>query len=113
MIDLAWIEAALTSARPQALGALVRYFRDLDVAEEAFQNASLRALDAWPKNGPPRNPAAWLILVGRNSAIDAKRRQQKQTTLADDLAADEAQLADRLDEAHYRDESAWSPRWSI
>lgn len=104
MIDLAWIEAALTSARPQALGALVRYFRDLDVAEEAFQNASLRALDAWPKNGPPRNPAAWLILVGRNSAIDAKRRQRKQTELADDLAADDAQLADRLDDAHYRDD---------
>ena len=104
MIDLAWIEAALTSARPQALGALVRYFRDLDVAEEAFQNASLRALDAWPKNGPPRNPAAWLILVGRNSAIDAKRRQQKQTELPGDLATADAQLADRLDDAHYRDD---------
>ena len=104
MIDLAWIEAALTSARPQALGALVRYFRDLDIAEEAFQNASLRALSSWPKNGPPRNPAAWLILVGRNSAIDARRREQKQTTLEDDLAADDAQLAARLDDAHYRDD---------
>ena len=42
--DTAWIETALTSARPQAVGALLRYFRDLDTAEGAFQNACLRAL---------------------------------------------------------------------
>jgi len=41
MSDLAWIEAAITAARPQALGALLRYFRDLDTAEEAFQEACL------------------------------------------------------------------------
>ena len=106
MTDLAWIEAALTSARPQALGALVRYFRDVDLAEEAFQDASLRALKTWPENGPPRNPAAWLIFVGRNIAIDATRRQKKQTALPDtDLAAeDDGSLAERLDEAHYRDD---------
>ena len=39
MSDVAWIDAALTSARPQALGALLRYFRNLDTAEEAFQTA--------------------------------------------------------------------------
>ena len=49
MTDFAWIETALTSARPQALGALLRYFRDLDTAEEAFQNACLRALKSWPR----------------------------------------------------------------
>ena len=68
MTDIAWIDAALTSARPQALGALLRYFRDLDTAEEAFQEACLRALKTWPRNGPPRDPAAWLIFVGRNAA---------------------------------------------
>ena len=73
--DTAWIDAALTSARPQAVGALLRYFRDLDTAEEAFQNACLRALKSWPKNGPPRDPAAWLIMVGRNAAIDDIRRK--------------------------------------
>ena len=40
---------ALTSARPQAVGALLRYFRDLDTAEEAFQDACLRALKNWPR----------------------------------------------------------------
>ena len=107
MIDLAWIEAALVSARPQALGALVRYFRDVELAEEAFQDASLRALKAWPQNGPPRNPTAWLILVGRNVAIDTVRRQRKQAALPDGELVDEdseAALADRLDDANYRDD---------
>lgn len=55
MTDLAWINGALIAARPQAVGALLRYFRDLDQAEEAFQEACLRALKSWPKNGPPRS----------------------------------------------------------
>ena len=55
MSDLGWIDVALTAARPQAIGALLRYFRDLDLAEEAYQDACLRALKAWLQNGPPRN----------------------------------------------------------
>ncbi|MDB4968093.1 MAG: hypothetical protein JWN44_3782 [Myxococcales bacterium] len=109
MTDLAWVHAALTSARPQALGALLRYFRDLEIAEEAFQDACLRALKSWPQNGPPRDPAAWLILVGRNVALDGVRRLGKQDELpADELLSDlndaEAELAERLDGAHYRDD---------
>ena len=53
MTDLAWINSAITGARPQAVGALLRYFRDLDTAEEAFQEAALRALKSWLANGPP------------------------------------------------------------
>ena len=56
MTDLAWIDAALVSARPQAVAALLRYFRDLDLAEEAFQDACLRALKSWPQNGPASTP---------------------------------------------------------
>ena len=109
MTDIAWIDAALTSARPQAVSALLRYFRDLDTAEEAFQEACLRALQHWPQNGPPRDPAAWLIFVGRNIAIDAARRRNKQEALpAEDTISDlndaEAELAERLDDAHYRDD---------
>ena len=84
MADFAWIDAALTAARPQAVGALLRYFRDLDRAEEAFQEACLRALKNWPQNGPPRDPAAWLIMVGRNFALDDVRRSKKSTELPDD-----------------------------
>jgi RNA polymerase sigma-70 factor (ECF subfamily) len=109
MNDIAWIDAALTSARPRAVSALLRYFRDLDSAEEAFQNACLKALDTWPRNGPPRDPAAWLIMVGRNVGIDAARRQAKQQALPDedtlsDLSDAESAIADRLDESHYRDD---------
>ncbi|MET4046012.1 RNA polymerase sigma-70 factor (ECF subfamily) [Bradyrhizobium sp. RT6a] len=108
--DTAWIETALTSARPQAVGALLRYFRDLDTAEEAFQNACLRALKTWPQNGPPRDPAAWLIMVGRNVAIDEVRRTRKQQPMPEDDQAisdlDDAEgaLAERLDGSHYRDD---------
>jgi RNA polymerase sigma-70 factor (ECF subfamily) len=109
MTDMAWIDAALTAARPQAIGALLRYFRDLDTAEEAFQDACLRALKNWPQNGPPRDPSAWLIMVGRNAALDQTRRQKRQEPLpAEELISDlddaEDALADRLDGAHYRDD---------
>ncbi|HET8727745.1 MAG TPA: sigma factor, partial [Alphaproteobacteria bacterium] len=104
MTDMAWIDAALTSARPQALGALLRYFRDLDTAEEAFQEACLRALKTWPRNGPPRDPAAWLIMVGRNATLDQVRRRSRQEPLPDedrvsDLDDAEAALAERLDDS--------------
>jgi RNA polymerase sigma-70 factor, ECF subfamily len=109
MTDLAWIDAALASARPRAVAALLRYFRDLDLAEEAYQEACLRALAKWPEQGPPRDPAAWLILVGRNSGIDAIRKASRETELPpDDQLSDlddaEAVLADRLDEGQYRDD---------
>ena len=109
MADMAWIDAALVAARPQAVAALLRYFRDLDLAEEAFQDACLRALKNWPANGPPRDPAAWLIMVGRNAAIDLTRRRSKQAPLPDedqlsDLSDAEAEVVQRLDEAGYRDD---------
>ncbi len=109
MTELAWIENALTSARPQAMGALLRYFRDLDRAEEAFQEACLRALKTWPLKGPPRDPAAWLIFVGRNAALDSVRRDRRNTALPpedriSDLEDAETDIAERLDDAHYRDD---------
>ena len=109
MNDLGWIESAIVAAQPQAMAALLRYFRDMDAAEEAFQDACLRALKSWPKNGPPRDPAAWLILVGRNAAIDAVRKSSRTTALPpeellSDLEDAEAEVADRLDGSHYRDD---------
>ena len=108
--DPVWMEAALTSARPQAVAALLRYFRDLDAAEEAYQDACLRALKSWPINGPPRDPTAWLIMVGRNAGIDEVRRRRKQEALPEDdqalsdLDDAEDEVAERLDGSHYRDD---------
>jgi RNA polymerase sigma-70 factor (ECF subfamily) len=109
MSEIAWIDAALRAARPQAVGALLRYFRDLDAAEEAFQEASLRAVQNWPRNGPPRDPTAWLIFVGRNAGLDEARRRSKEQDLpAEEVLSDrddtETPLAEQLDNAHYRDD---------
>ncbi len=107
--DLAWINAAISAARPQAVGALLRYFRDLDTAEEAFQDACLRALNNWPRNGPPRDPAAWLIMVGRNAALDGVRKRSRQTELPpedtlSDLDDAETRVAEQIDASDYRDD---------
>lgn len=109
MVDNAWIAAALMAARPQALSALLRYFRNLDAAEEAFQEASLRAIRTWPVKGPPRDTVAWLIFVGRNSGIDAVRKVRNNVALPpeetlSDLDDAEVDIVDRLDTAHYRDD---------
>jgi RNA polymerase sigma-70 factor (ECF subfamily) len=107
--DISWIDAALSSVRPQVVGALLRYFRDLDTAEEAFQEACLKALKNWPQKGPPRDPAAWLIFVGRNAAIDHIRKRSREETLpSDEVISDlddaEPNLAEELDSSHYRDD---------
>ncbi|MNU55921.1 RNA polymerase sigma factor [compost metagenome] len=107
--ELSWIATTLTAARPRAVAALLRYFRDLDTAEEGFQEASLRALRHWPEHGPPDDPLAWLILVGRNAALDELRRRDRHDPLpeADDGDADMAldpDLAEQLDQSHYRDD---------
>jgi RNA polymerase sigma-70 factor (ECF subfamily) len=109
MSDLAWIDAALSSARPQAVAALLRYFRDLDVAEEAFQDACLRALKNWPVNGPPRDPGR-LAHYGRPqrrhrrgaAARPSSSRCRRGACL--DLEDAEADLVERLDGSDYRDD---------
>ena len=57
------------------LGSLVRTVRDLDLAEEALQEAVAVAIARWPVDGPPRNPAAWLLTVARRRGIDLVRRE--------------------------------------
>ncbi len=109
MNDAAWLGAALAAARPRAVAALLRQFRDLDLAEEAFQEAALRALKTWGAIGKPRDPVAWLVFVGRNAGIDATRRQRRtepldpEAEIADPDDNEWAQV-DRLDTADYRDD---------
>jgi len=106
---LSGIETLLAAARPQAVAALLRNFRDLDMAEDAFQEACVRALKTWPVNGPPRDPAAWLIFVGRNVALDVLRRKRKEDVLPSEDAISntedaEGEMAQHLDDANYRDD---------
>lgn len=107
MQDPAHIDLAILGARPKAVAALLRYFRDLDTAEEAFQEACVRALQTWPHKGPPRDPTAWLVFVGRNAGLDGKRRNRDVDPLPDADALADARddfSPERLDESSYGDD---------
>ena len=58
----------------RVLATLIRLLGDFDRAEEALQEAFQAALEQWPRDGPPRNPRAWLVSVGRFKGVDALRR---------------------------------------
>ncbi len=111
MSDRGPLGAILTAARPRAVAALTRHFRDIHKAEDAFQTACLRALKTWPERGRPDDPLAWLIRVGRNAAIDALRREARFDPLPDELDSDrdeardvETETIERLENQDYRDD---------
>ena len=59
----------------RAVAVLVRAFGDVDVAEEAVQDAFAAAAHRWPSTGPPPSPAGWIITTARNRAVDRLRRE--------------------------------------
>ncbi len=59
----------------RAVAVLVRVFGDIDVAEEAVQDAFTAAVQRWPSDGLPPSPAGWIITTARNRAIDRLRRE--------------------------------------
>jgi RNA polymerase sigma-70 factor, ECF subfamily len=69
------------------LAALVGFLGDFDRAEEAAQEAFARAAERWPRDGQPANPAGWLIVTARNSAIDRIRRERVLADRARELEA--------------------------
>lgn len=93
----ATIEQALIQARPLVIAALLRYFNDLDRAEDAFQEACIRALKNWPHKGLPKDPKAWLIFVGRNIGIDEIRKTSRLSSIdSQDFADDEKPAEDYI-----------------
>ena len=66
----------------RVVAALVGFCRDVDVAEDAAQEAFAIAARRWPVDGTPDNPRAWLVTTGRNRAVDRLRRDR---TLAEKL----------------------------
>ncbi|WP_085907240.1 RNA polymerase sigma factor [Kiloniella majae] len=69
-----WLQARFADIRPKAIAALVSYFRDIDLAEESFSLACVKALDVWQKQGLPDDPFAWILTVGRNAGRDIIRK---------------------------------------
>lgn len=96
------------------VGALARYTGDFALAEDLAQEALAEALVTWPREGTPRNPAGWLLTVGRRRAIDAFRRR---SALDDRYAALARQLgeggalsgSEPSDPAHEAADALWDP----
>jgi len=73
--DAEAIERVFRAEYGRAVAVLVRAFGDIDLAEEAVQDAFTTALERWPASGPPPSPAGWIITTARNRAIDRLRRE--------------------------------------
>ncbi|MEV4657184.1 sigma-70 family RNA polymerase sigma factor [Micromonospora sp. NPDC049301] len=69
------VEAVFRAEYGRAVAVLVRLLGDIDLAEEAVQDAFAIALRRWPRTGPPPSPAGWIITTARNRAIDRLRRE--------------------------------------
>ena len=69
------IERVFRQEYGRAVAVLVRVFGDIDLAEEAVQDAFAAALQRWPSDGVPPSPAGWIITTARNRAIDRFRRE--------------------------------------
>ncbi|MET8363951.1 sigma-70 family RNA polymerase sigma factor [Micromonospora sp. NPDC005194] len=69
------VEAVFRAEYGRAVAVLVRLLGDIDLAEEAVQDAFTIALRRWPDSGPPPSPAGWIITTARHQAIDRLRRE--------------------------------------
>lgn len=88
--------------RSRLVGAAAKLLRDLDEAEDCAQDALISALEVWPRDGPPANPAAWLMTTTRNKALDRLRRRamlarEHEHLAADDIAAGAHVVPDFVD----------------
>jgi RNA polymerase sigma-70 factor (ECF subfamily) len=70
----------------RSVAALIRIFGDIDVAEDAVQEAFAVALRKWPSEGLPPNPGGWIMTTARNRAIDRLRRESRGRELLSDVA---------------------------
>lgn len=71
------LELVLREERTRLIAALVRILGDWDVAAELVQDAAVAALEHWPQEGLPDNPAAWLMTTARHRAVDRLRRDAR------------------------------------
>jgi RNA polymerase sigma-70 factor, ECF subfamily len=79
---------------PRVLAGLIRRFRDFELAEDALQDAFAKAIEIWPQQGLPDEPAAWLTTVAQRRALDLMRRRSTGPVYTDeppDIAAQEAE----------------------
>jgi RNA polymerase sigma-70 factor, ECF subfamily len=73
--DAAAIEHTYRESSGRAVATLIRFFGDIDLAEEAVQEAFTVAAERWPAAGVPPNPGGWIVTTARNKALDRLRRE--------------------------------------
>jgi RNA polymerase sigma-70 factor (ECF subfamily) len=81
------VDAVYRSDSRRVLATLIRLLGDFELAEEALSDAFAAALAAWPVDGVPSNPRAWLVSAGRYQAIDALRRRARFDASLETIAA--------------------------
>ena len=79
MVEGAGLEQVFREENGRVVATLVRLFGDIDVAEEAVQEAFLVASERWPATGVPPNPGGWILTTARNKAVDRLRRESSRT----------------------------------
>src|SRR5690606_22116805 len=83
------------------IGGLVRLLGDVGAAEDLAQEALLVALEAWPRDGIPQNPGAWLMATAKNRAVDQIRRgrmlERKHGDLGRELDEERSAMATRIE----------------
>ena len=82
------VERAFREAHGQAVATLTRLFGDITLAEDAVQDAFVTAVDRWPRDGVPDNPAGWIVTTARNRAVDVVRRNRRGRELTEEIASD-------------------------
>jgi RNA polymerase sigma-70 factor (ECF subfamily) len=85
-IDEAQIGRIFREESGRSVAALIRIFGDIDVAEDAVQEAFTVALDKWPDEGLPPNPGGWITTTARNRAINRLRRESRGRELLSEVA---------------------------
>jgi len=86
MLDSAEVGRIFREESARSLAALIRAFGDIDVAEDAVQEAFAVALHKWPRDGVPPNPGGWITTTARNHAIDRLRRESRGRELLSEMA---------------------------
>jgi RNA polymerase sigma-70 factor (ECF subfamily) len=79
-IDAAALERTFRESSGRAVATLVRLFGDIDLAEEAVQDAFAIAAERWPVTGVPPNPGGWIVTTARNRTLDRLRRESSRAS---------------------------------
>lgn len=95
-MSAAELDKAVREAGVRIIAALAARYRDLDIAEECFAEACARAAQAWPRDGTPREPAAWLYRTAGRAALDAFRRRRIRERLLPDPPPPEPTAEDAM-----------------